>query len=622
MYIDTYIGQCELRPISQHNLRYQVQTVVFANHIKHYTSIISQALSELDFQLVWTEDITTIDEYLAKVPQPELRIRQLADNVNNENPVCLGPISLVEADNAKALAPLIKVTEHRLQGIVNDSEFISPSDEEDLSRDILGLLFGTQEATLQEEQLAAKKEETLPALKTYAILNADHYFKQGYYLQSSLERYELNHKALLKGEYPLSEQLKMPYLVDISLPNVTSDVDHRTLKPFITDVHKTLFGEMWGNGAGIFIRSRMPFDNMWQHVRTFYYQKDQVGAGRFFFYFHPSIAARWFPAITENKSRVDPWFYPRNQYPISAYIYETTNNDVHNNDFFMQSAEALPVQEEHQQAIDFCAPLRVLQLGADTPTLGSARARPYLFEDQDRQLFIKQAQMISYQRLLNLLKKQLPNILAVNQCSDDDMLELIQGVRSWADRLGFTSQAHLAQLVINSVLLGINFYQDAKFLLICKSFANQEIPPSSRIKLLEQSLTAWAKKIAATPPKEQNLQLADIVGQLGEEALGINERLVIISDAYQKQISIIGTDAINAFYHRCSEHIKNKVGHHDLTPVYALCALNFGIDFISDPQHKVLANCFTQTNSENHQQVYLKLKRVLIARHQIAQEVY
>ena len=621
----TFIGDCELASKSNQSLRYQTQAVVRCEHISYYSKQLSNSLAKLDFTLIWTEHIKPTEDYLFEQPHKSAQINQLMKFVDDDNPVALDLLQPVKSTD-ESTPLLLSVQTHYLQGIELDQSYISPSDREIVSSDVLKLIFNEESSLSQsikdyDTTIAHAKEQALPPIRTYAILNGAEYIKAGQYLPSNLENSGLEYRALLKGDYSFPEQLKMPYLVDLSIEGVHVDFDHRKINRHINNIHTQIFDQMWGKSAVFFVKSRMSFNQMWRHIRTFYHQKDTDDKGFFFFFFYPHIAKKWFPSIVNNESRVKPWFFPRNQYAIQAYLYEESPFHTDANQYVVESISPL----EHQ-TVGFTLPEEIIALSSLQPSdekiLNQFTKKAYRLEDQDKTLFQQQAKEASFEKIIDILKQHLAQQIAICQSNDEALKTFIEAIFIWSKPLGFTNQAQLTQLSIYAVLLGFDFINNPILNEITASLTNTTLNANKRLKYFTTATPTWVEKTKPIPATERYLYLYDTICLLKPTQLTTDQRREIVGERYQQLLAPIAQSDVTDFYQLCCRQTKPKLGQHDFTPAYAACALNFGVNFINDPTQQNIAKCFALAPSEPVEQVYNALQNVLMEQHNIAQEVY
>lgn len=118
--------------------------------------------------------------------------------------------------------------------------------------------------------------EAVPPMRTYAILDAAKVFG----LPEILESSGLECRCLFKGDAYDDLKDVAPWIVRLEDGN-----------PFVR--HQFTAGKepwlMWGKEAGVYVRSRASFDDMWRHFRKFTRVQDQNGKWYYFRFWEPSM---------------------------------------------------------------------------------------------------------------------------------------------------------------------------------------------------------------------------------------------------------------------------------------------------------------------------------------------
>ena len=122
--------------------------------------------------------------------------------------------------------------------------------------------------------------EHVPPMKTYAILDAGK-FQSGL---SEFEDCDLPFRCLFKGDAAEEQKDVAPYLFELSpdSPFIRRLFTHLSDMPErMTTVH------MWHREPGIYLRSRVDFDDVWKHFRKFTKVQDENGKWYFLRFWEP-----------------------------------------------------------------------------------------------------------------------------------------------------------------------------------------------------------------------------------------------------------------------------------------------------------------------------------------------
>ena len=167
-------------------------------------------------------------------------------------------------------------------------------------------LFGQPDSTEAEFTAAGDDSANIPPLQTYAILDAAKIIN----LPEMLSASGLEHRCFFKGQVYDELKAVAPWLVRLQENNAFS-------RNLFTKSHAPW--HLWGREQGLYLRSRQPFDRLWQHLRKFTKVEGETSGTSFLRYWEVqtleafAVWSEMFPSINKmlsvifGKSRI--FFY-------------------------------------------------------------------------------------------------------------------------------------------------------------------------------------------------------------------------------------------------------------------------------------------------------------------------
>lgn len=130
-------------------------------------------------------------------------------------------------------------------------------------------LFGQPNPSPTEVDAAGGDPAAVPAMRTYAILDAAKISD----LPELLEHSGLDHRCLFKSRAQDDYGTVAPWLVEL-------DPNSRLLRQLFTRAEGP--GHFWDAEAAVFVRTRAGIDPLWRHLRKFTQLRDAAGQMRYF----------------------------------------------------------------------------------------------------------------------------------------------------------------------------------------------------------------------------------------------------------------------------------------------------------------------------------------------------
>lgn len=151
-------------------------------------------------------------------------------------------------------------------------------------------LFGQPEPTIAEISASESEPDSLPSLRTFAILDAAKVTN----LPELLERSELEHRCLFIGQ--AFEDLKnvAPWIVQL-------EPDSAFTRNLFT--RSDAYWHIWDAAPGIYLRSRESLDSIWRHFRKFTRIQDEQGKWFYFRLWEPRWTAHVMQALPEDQAK-------------------------------------------------------------------------------------------------------------------------------------------------------------------------------------------------------------------------------------------------------------------------------------------------------------------------------
>lgn len=176
-------------------------------------------------------------------------------------------------------------------------------------------LFGHPDSTGAEITAHGSGSAPLPALHTYAILDAAKV--QG--LPELLEASDLPHRCLFKGA--AYDELKdaAPWVVQLKENNAfTRNLFRNSNAPW----------HLWDKQPGIYIRSRAKLDDIRTHFRKFTRVRDDQGQWYYFRFWEAVYAKPYFVSVLQTHERRQRWFHINAQHQVSILVPDPGNGTL------------------------------------------------------------------------------------------------------------------------------------------------------------------------------------------------------------------------------------------------------------------------------------------------------
>lgn len=281
-----WIGRCR-------SLNNQVEAsylvAVWADSRDTFSTRLENYLASIDSVLIWFEEPLPASKYSASNPTV-MDIQALKDLVLRGQSVAMRRIGEA-VDNCFIV--------EKIKGVMPLDEQLGVHPKLTVPDTLYGVLFGQTEP-LQSEIEYFGNLENIPEMKTYAILDAAK-FTSG---AIEFEGYDLPFRCLFKGT--IAEELYdvAPYLFELSVENPFT---RRLMTHHVNQPNEMTSTHLWHKEPGIYIRSRLSFDDMWKHFRKFTRVQDENGKW-YYFRFWEARFMRELPNILtpENAKKLIP----------------------------------------------------------------------------------------------------------------------------------------------------------------------------------------------------------------------------------------------------------------------------------------------------------------------------
>ena len=153
----------------------------------------------------------------------------------------------------------------------------------------------------------SKEEGHSGTEQSYALLDA----AKATNLVDRLNASGLEFRCLFKGQAEQELSEVAPYLVSLR----EDDNLTRTLFTGPKGCHG-----LWHSEPGIFLRSPLKLETLWQHLRRFTRVQNSSGKWYYFRYWEPAVARSYFSDLAERPETVAQWFCRRAHQALSAVI--------------------------------------------------------------------------------------------------------------------------------------------------------------------------------------------------------------------------------------------------------------------------------------------------------------
>jgi len=240
----------------------------FEREMHVYTNAHSQ-------QMIWTEQVMPADEWLRDHPH-RMDAQRLASKVNAKRPVALGWFGV------RATGPgMGRTPDGDAEGYlhIEEIEGVKPLDMQfgvhppkTVPNALYEPLFGQPDPTTAEMAQFGGADK-VPPLKTYLVADVFHFSDW----ESEVDKFTHANKCLFGGKAQKQFSETAPYLIELQIENDFT----RKLFTHLEGFHKDSMVHHWHRPYGIFVRSREPFEEVYNHLRRF--TKLQNESGKWFF---------------------------------------------------------------------------------------------------------------------------------------------------------------------------------------------------------------------------------------------------------------------------------------------------------------------------------------------------
>ncbi|PKR51856.1 DUF4123 domain-containing protein [Thalassospira marina] len=276
---EAWIGDCHLKEVDgQRECRCQV--AVWADGYDAFHARLIEHIEAKGLCLLWVEEGLPATRYLQRHSDQQRQIGILARTVHEGHLVELAQTNFQTVETGPD-------PEHKYL-IYEDISDLVPLDDQfgawpakNTPDALIHPLFGQpQPATPDDEHYG--HEGDVPVMRTFAIIDAAK-------LQSGFDEIEecgVPYRCLFKGKAAQDFRDVAPYLLEI---DAASEMTRRllTYNPKLPDNMTTT--HLWHKEPGIYIRSRMCFDDVWRHFRKFVRIQDENGKWFYFRFWEPSV---------------------------------------------------------------------------------------------------------------------------------------------------------------------------------------------------------------------------------------------------------------------------------------------------------------------------------------------
>ena len=286
---EAWIGECHLRKMNGEE--YRCLAAVWARY-ESFRATLEAHVARLGYSLIWLEEILPAPQYLPRHGSQHRQAEALAQAIHPGHTVELGPMHSMGATGNVEPKSYLMIEE--IEGVEPLDLQVGVHPRKTVPDALIEPILGQPEPTAAEIAHYGSVEN-VPPLKTYAILDAA---KMPSLLTSQLDNSGLRYQSLFQGK--AQEELKeyAPYLVDLE------DGNDFTRKLFTTDKAMGL----WEKELGIFVRSRVGFEELRKHFRKFTRVQDENGKWFYFRFWEAPVSTRLI--LDGNDDSVIPFVAP------------------------------------------------------------------------------------------------------------------------------------------------------------------------------------------------------------------------------------------------------------------------------------------------------------------------
>lgn len=268
-----WLGLCQIRQETD-NLADQLSiAAVWTDSREGFEREMHSYLAAKRMQMIWVEDVMPADQWLAKHPDKP-SAQRVAAMVGQMNPVKVGVLG--QTDGATS-----GMVDNQIHGylLIEEIGGVEPLDAQlgihppkTVPDTLYEPLFGQPNPT-EAEILQYGSANAVPPLKTYLVADVFHFTDW----ESEVGRLTHANKCLFGGESQDQFSETAPYLIELQIENSFT----RKLFTYLEGFHEDAMVHHWHRPYGIFVRSRQPFEEVYNHLRRF--TKLQNESGKWFF---------------------------------------------------------------------------------------------------------------------------------------------------------------------------------------------------------------------------------------------------------------------------------------------------------------------------------------------------
>ncbi|RCK41437.1 hypothetical protein TH25_23715 [Thalassospira profundimaris] len=283
---EAWIGDCHLKEIDGQR-ECCCQVAVWADGFDVFHARLEEHLQAQGLSLLWVEEGLSAPHYLRRHRDQQSRIGVLARAVHAGHPVEFGPLNFHNVGVGLDTEQNYLVYEDIADTAPLDDQF-GAWPVKNVPKMLLDPLFGQPEpdsSAIEDDGDVAQ----VPVMRTYAVIDAAK-------LQSGFDEIAecgLRYRCLFKGQAAQDLKDVAPLLLEL---DPSADMTRRllTYNPKLPESMTT--AHLWHKEPGIYIRSRMGFEDIWRHFRKFVRIQDESGKWFYFRFWEPSVLNQ-LPAI-------------------------------------------------------------------------------------------------------------------------------------------------------------------------------------------------------------------------------------------------------------------------------------------------------------------------------------
>lgn len=553
--MEPWLGICYLRNEDGTDDDFRVIAAVFCHDHESYDVTLKSLLSAQGKHLIWSEEVLPAGQWVARHPK-EQSAAGLARTVHEHHLVEISTFKTAKTVGGKAPScEYLTITEHEIP-LLPDQSDIPFWDHEWIAPELKELLFGQPEENVK--------------LRTYLIVDAS--LRKNITGTFDLDTLDVPVQCLFKGD--AAEELKevAPYLIDMTFPDgAWGDKDK------VPSFHKNFFAKHWGQNTGIFIRTTALFADILGHFRKF--PRIQVEEDKRWVYFRfwdPRIAPSYFNSIKTLPEKVSAWADMRRVARIHSFI----GNQIDNHNAWI-------ITPEWEQLKGFAS--------IGNPVLSDAEMKGFVeckLEKFDRDT-----------------AKILSETYASMACDTAQFQEFTRIVRTWSYKYNITGERDILRLVHLGIALGAEFPKDARFSKMANILGDTKKPANARVRLCVSETMTWLAMVWEGQTTEGiKANLAQCIGYPIESYTDKTTFSRLTRQLHTQYVDKPDAAAVNGFVQGCVIVCdNNEIDGNYMKICYILCAFLYGQNFITDPQHSPLAECFLNSKTDTELQTALAI---------------